>query len=76
MNNMSWLVMELMAQQALREHELRSQHVAAGWHEPRDGRGVRHALASTLVRLGLRLDPAAGEGLGAYELSLAHPQPR
>ena len=74
--NMNWLVMELMAQQALREQELRSQHLPPDWHEPRDGRGVRRALASTLVRLGLRLDPAAGEGLGAYELSLAHPQPR
>lgn len=76
MNNMSWLVMELMAQQAQREQELRSQHLPPAWHEPRDGRGVKHALASTLVRLGLRLDPAAGEGLGAYELSLARPESR
>jgi len=53
MNIMSWLVMELMAQQALREHELRSQHVAAGWHEPRDGRGGRHATVGASARGGV-----------------------
>ena len=36
MNNMSWLIMELLAQQALREQELRSQHLPPVWHEPRD----------------------------------------
>jgi len=38
---------------------------------PQAGHGLRHSLASTFVRLGLRLDPAAGEGLPAFDVTLA-----
>jgi hypothetical protein len=33
--------------------------------------GIKRALATTFVRLGLRLDPAAGERLGALSVTLA-----
>jgi len=67
MDNMSWLVAEMMMQQALRPIEDRALPIQANGH-----RGVKQSLAANLVRLGLRLDPAAGEGLGALDLSLAH----
>lgn len=68
MDNFNWLILELLSQQ--RERQLAAQPPALP--EQRNGhRGVRHALASTFVRLGLRLDPAAGEGLGAFDLSPA-----
>jgi hypothetical protein len=35
--------------------------------------GARRALAAAFVRLGLRLDPAAGEGLGALQASTGRP---
>ena len=38
---------------------------------PKRLRPVKRALASSLVRLGLRLDPEVGEGLGGLDLSLA-----
>jgi hypothetical protein len=62
----NWTVLELMAREAertSREGRLHLQPVAR-----REGGGVRRSLAQTLVRLGLRLDPAAGEGLGAGRL--------
>jgi hypothetical protein len=69
MDNMNLILSELLALQTLRGGP--PGHPAAPWREPRDARGLRRALAAQLVRLGLRLDPAAGEGLGAFELSLA-----
>ena len=70
MNNFNWLVAELLAQQAIRQ--LETPHPRLAPVERRDGHnGVKRSLASKLVRLGLRLDPAAGEGLGAFDLSLA-----
>ena len=35
------------------------------------GRRMRHTLAATFVRVGLRLDPAAGEGLRAFDMAPA-----
>ena len=72
MNNFNWVILELLAEHTMRERILASQQRALAANERRDGRsGVKRALASRLVRLGLRLDPAAGEGLGAFELPLA-----
>ena len=69
MDNYNWLVLELLGQLKAQEH-----HRAPPLRPSRNGPsgeqrgGVRRALASTFVRLGLRLDPAAGEGLGAFDL--------
>jgi len=66
MNDFNWLVAEMMVEQALHPAEPRALPVQ------RNGqRGVKRSLAATLVRLGLRLDPAAGEGRGAPGLSPA-----
>jgi hypothetical protein len=56
--------------------EERQRELAAITNAPapapsRAGHGFRHALASTFVRAGLRLDPAAGEGLGAFDMAPA-----
>ena len=68
MDNFNWLVMEMLVKEAA--DPLR--HVAPRSPErPNRHGGVKRSLASNLVRLGLRLDPAAGEGLGAFDLSLA-----
>ncbi len=75
MNNFNWLICELLAEQKLREDERKALRPPE-WHAPREGRSVKRAFASTLVRLGLRLDPAAGEGLGARNLSFAQREAR
>lgn len=56
-------IMALIA--ADRERTLldRPPHLAEAIYDAPGGRGLRCALARTLVRLGLRLHPAAGEGL-------------
>jgi hypothetical protein len=67
MDNVSWLIAEMELEEARRRSAPRALPVR------RHGqRGVKRSLAATLVRLGLRLDPAAGEGLGALDLALAH----
>ena len=75
MENLNWLVMEMLAMQA---HDQRAQAMVMPVATPpsrQDGRrGVKRSVASILVRLGLRLDPAAGEALGALDLSLARRQ--
>lgn len=69
MDSLNWLVMELMTQQMVRErlNPLPKEPI----HHATPTSPVRRTLASSLVRLGLRLDPAAGEGLGAVPLPLA-----
>jgi hypothetical protein len=72
MQGMSYLVQEIISAQrelelASAQHRMRIQAQA----ELLDQGGPRRALAAGLVRLGLRLDPAAGEGLGALDLALA-----
>jgi len=72
MQGISYLVLEMIA--AHRELELDSaQHrmLMQAEAERLDQGSARRALAAGLVRLGLRLDPAAGEGLGALDLALA-----
>ena len=72
MDNLNWLVLELLSQETIREQRLPSRPLAAVSGEPRDGHGgIKRALAAHFVRLGLRLDPAAGEGQGAFRLPLA-----
>ena len=72
MDSYNWLLLELMTQQASRALLLTSQRSDRRPVPPTaDGSGVKRSLASALVRLGLRLDPAAGEGLGASDLALA-----
>lgn len=74
MSNSSWLLLKVLSEQTMQERLLASQRLSLAGHEPRERRnGVKRALASTVVRLGLRLDPAAGEGLGASDLPLARP---
>ena len=75
MDNFGWLLIELVREQEVRERRLAPHNLPLTSNEPRERRsGVKRALASTLVRLGLRLDPAAGEGLGAFDLSPARPE--
>jgi len=67
MDNFNLVLLELLA-------EVKAQEGAANRPSapsPREGGGMRRALAAWLVRLGLRLDPVAGEGLDAFGLSLA-----
>lgn len=75
MTNFNYLICELLVEQELHEKE-RNIPLSAHWHTPRERRNVKRAFASTLVRLGLRLDPAAGEGLGARNLSFAQREAR
>lgn len=67
MHDFNWLIAELELERTLHPQQTRVLPVRRNGH-----RGVKRSLASTLVRLGLRLDPAAGEGLGALDLSLAN----
>jgi hypothetical protein len=68
MDNINWLVAEMLVEQKLHpDLEAHSMPVQHNGH-----RGMKRSLAARLVRLGLRLDPAAGEGLGAFDLALAH----
>ncbi len=77
MEQLNWLVIEMLSEQTLQERRGRAQPLASGSTRPREERsGIKRSLAASLVRLGLRLDPAAGEGLGAFELSLARPEAR
>lgn len=65
MDNHNALMMELLAEEAARERQARPAQPTV---PSRTGHGMRSALAGRLVRLGLRLDPAAGEALGAAPL--------
>ena len=69
MDTFNWMVMELIAKEAQLErlNGNRKDEATA----PRPQTSVTRWLASLLVRLGLRLDPAAGEGLSAFDFLLA-----
>jgi hypothetical protein len=58
MDGLGWLMADLMNEQRHREVAL-ARRVAPA----RASAGLKHTLATIIVRLGLRLDPAAGEGL-------------
>ncbi len=58
------ILIQLLAQDAIEQHRKAAQaHAAAALTSKQSG-SIRQALASNLVRLGLRLDPAAGGDLG------------
>ena len=65
MEHFNWLLQQVMAEQALR------RSTECPLLVPERHSGVKRSLATTLVRLGLRLDPAAGEGLGSPPLPMA-----
>ncbi len=62
MEQFNWLVTEILLQQ--RARALASQQPRMLPEPPRHD-GLRRTLATAMVRLGLRLDPAAGERLAA-----------
>ena len=77
MDSFNWPLLELLYMQTARDRQLALQPLPPTRNGSRRQRGgVKRALASTFVRLGLRLDPAAGEGLGVLDLSLAQPEGR
>ena len=65
MEQFNWLLQQVLVEQALRRSTERPVLV------PERHSGVKRSLATSLVRLGLRLDPAAGEGLGSRQLPMA-----
>ncbi len=70
MDTFNWMVLEMITREQVREL-MDTQHLDLPI-APKRPNPVKRVLASSLVRLGLRLDPAAGEGLGRLDLSLAH----
>ena len=58
-------LLQLLAQDATDRHRQAALARAAAGRTAGTARTARQTLASYLVRLGLRLDPAAGGGLGA-----------
>lgn len=68
MDNFSWGIaeMEIMLRQSLIERLQQVQPVPPG---PERSTRIRSVLAALLVRAGLRLDPAAAEGLRTLKLS-------
>lgn len=64
----NWVVLEMLATEQARDRAGERQALLPEESHPRRG-GVKRALAAAFVRLGLRLDPAAGEGLSGFELS-------
>ncbi len=74
MDTFNWMVMDMITRDALRERL--NGHRMEEPEAPKRLNPVKRVLASSLVRLGLRLDPAAGEGLGAGDLSLARTEAR
>ncbi len=70
MDTFNWMVLEMITREHVRElMETRQLDLP---EMPKQTGALMHKLASSLVRLGLRLDPAAGEGLGRLDLSMAH----
>ena len=58
-------IIELLAEQALQERRTAQPALPIDHKRHDDRNAFKRTLASYLVRLGLRLDPAAGGGLGA-----------
>ncbi len=76
MDSFNWFVNEMLTREAMREHLDGFQREEPEAPKRRKQNPITRTLASSLVRLGLRLDPAAGEGLGALDLSLARTEGR
>ena len=70
MDMFNFFVLEIFSKEAVRERLRTAQPVAPRKSAASQRSGVKRALAATLVRLGLRLDPAAGEGLAAPNVPL------
>ena len=67
-----YTILELLSEQRLRERRTESERLHLVTIAGEAGRGrfsLRRALASTLVRWGLHLDPTAGERQGALDLA-------
>ncbi len=79
MDYFNWMVMDMITRDAVQERltaEHRTDQYGEAPEAPKRLSLVTRALASSLVRLGLRLDPAAGEGLDSLDLSLAQTEAR
>ncbi len=59
------ILLQLLAEDAAEQHRREAQTHAAPGRTTKQSGSIRQMLASYLVRLGLRLDPAAGGGPGA-----------
>lgn len=68
----SGLMVEILAEETMRDRERACHQLQRLQPVPPAGQpGVRGALAATLLRAALRLDPAAGERVGGLHLSPA-----
>ena len=76
MDSFNWFVQEILTKEAMREHLDGIEQEEPEAPKRRKQNPIMRTLASSLVRLGLRLDPAAGEGLGRLDLSLARTEGR
>ena len=76
MDPFNWMVLEMISREQVRE--LPNGHYFELPKAPKRQKQnpITRRIASSLVRLGLRLDPAAGEGLGGRGLSLARTEAR
>ena len=74
MDSFNWLMAELLNEQ--RERLFATQRPPLPPIEAPERAGMRRTLATIFVRLGLRLDPAAGEGLGTVTAPLMPPKMR
>jgi len=68
MDSFNWMVNEYLLKEAVRER-LNGQLMKAQPEAPTRHSHVRRTLASSLVRLGHRLDPAVGDGSGRLDLT-------
>ncbi len=70
MDPMNWTILAILTEERLREHRAEFQRLNPKAGSPAEPRpSLRSVLASTFVRWGLRLDPAAGERLRAPRAS-------
>lgn len=74
MDSFNWYVLEILHRQEMSERQLALQVLQEEARKRQPERGVKRALASFLVRVGLRLDPEAGEGLRVPTLSITRPE--
>ena len=70
MDTFNWMVLEMITREHVREL-METRHIELP-ETPKRTNALMRTLGSSLVRLGLRLDPAAGEGLDRLDLSMAH----
>ena len=74
MDFFNYMVLDMLTQERVRERLNGNQIVLP--EAPKRQNAAKRAIASSLVRLGLRLDPAAGEGLASRELVIARAEAR